>query len=142
MNKLTVSHCDTTEKLSTSYPHSSNMWGMYRTLRSMHMIKIYDTDTVWEIAKKIWEDFDVLASCTVYGFVEVEKSLVPKGQLVVSELRKMDELENVKKNAVGSKVRQWKYKKDSIGGPIAHKIFTWEKRIVDDEPRFTIWRVQ
>lgn len=117
--------------------------GVYCGNMSIH-IKIYDTDTVFDIARKVYEDFDVMASCTIYGFVlhEEKKQLIPKGELVVDCLKRMDADEHLKKNAIGSMMRQYKYKKDAVGGPIAHKIFVWEKRIIDSEPRYTIWRFQ
>ena len=108
---------------------------------SIH-VKIYDTDTADEIAKKIYIYFEVMASCSIYGFVTKGESLIPKGQCVLDSLRKLDEMENIKKDAIGRLIRKFKYRKDSIGGPIAHKIFTWEIRIIDSEPRYTIWRYQ
>jgi hypothetical protein len=116
---------------------------VYIAAMSMH-IKIYDTDTVQDIARKIYEDFDVMASCSIYGFVmhELEHKLIPKGELVIEELRRMDEKENMGIGAAGGRYRKYKYRKDSVGGPIAHKIFTWEKRVVESEPRYTIWRYQ
>lgn len=105
------------------------------------MVKIYDVDTPQEIAKKIYEQFDVMASCSVYGFVVTEEKIIPKGELVLQEIKRLDELENI--SYFGKKkVRKYKYRKDSIGGTLAQKIFTWEKRIVDSEPRYTIWRFQ
>lgn len=109
----------------------------------MH-IKVYDTDTVEQIAKKVFYEFDVMASVTIYGFVmnEQEQKLMPKGEAVLEYIRKLDQFNNFKDRENSKPVRYFKYKKDSIGGPIAHKIFTWEKRIVDSEPRYTIWRYQ
>lgn len=82
-----------------------------------------------------------MASCTIYGFVNNDGKIKPKGEMVVDYLETLDEMENIKyKGSV--RMRDYKYRKDSVGGPIAHKIFTWEKRIVDNEVRYTIWRYQ
>jgi len=107
------------------------------------VVKIYDTDSIRQIAQKIYNDFDVCASCTIIGFVinEATEQLMPKGEAVVAHLESMDELANCR--YIGEKkVRNYKFRKNSVGGPIANKIFTWEKKIVDSEPRITIWRFQ
>lgn len=102
-------------------------------------MRIYDTDTIEQMARKIWE-FEVHASCSIYGFVrkDSEEVLVPKGELVCKSLQVLYDLEY--KDEKG-RIKQ-KFRKDSIGGPIAHKCFTWERRIVDGDVRYTIWRVQ
>lgn len=105
------------------------------------VVKIYDTDTLREVAQKIYNDFDVSASCSVFGFVERDRLLVPKGQIVLEYLALFDEIDHITYKKT-KKERKYKYRPDSIGGPIANKIFTWEKRIVDGEPRYTIWRFQ
>lgn len=104
-------------------------------------VKIYDTDTVEEIAEKIFNYFDVGASCTVSGFEILENGVVAKGELVLKELERLDEINNCR-YAAGKKIRNYKYKKNSIGGTIAQKIFSWDKRISDKEPKYTIWRFQ
>lgn len=108
----------------------------------MH-IRIYDTDTIMDIARKVYFEFDINASCSISGFAikEDEEKLIPKGELVVAAILGLYETENIRISA-GKRVKIWNYKKSSIGGPIAHKIFTWELRIVEKEPRYTIWRVQ
>jgi hypothetical protein len=107
------------------------------------MVKIYDTDTPKQVAKKIYKDFDIHASASIYGFYTdiANEKIVPKGELVLEELRLMYEADQYE-NKAGKMVRKFQYRSNSIGGPIAHKIFTWEKRIVDSEPRYTIWRFQ
>lgn len=108
------------------------------------MVKILDTDTANEIAKKIYEKFEVLESCTVTGwFVEPGEQLVlGKGEMVLNELRRLDSEEHIDSLKSGKNSRRNSLKPNSIGGPIAHKIFTWERRIVNNEPRYTIWRWQ
>lgn len=114
------------------------MWVLCRTLPHMSIyVRIYDTDTLDDIASKIFNDFDVMAFCTIFGFLTVGEKLVPKGEIVLRKIKEMD----IAKNVPGGK-RKNVYKKDSIGGCIAQKIFTWEKRIVDKDVRYTIWRYQ
>lgn len=107
------------------------------------MVKIYDTDPVEVIAKKIYNDLDVMMSCTIFGFIhDIDgRNLTPKGEIVLNELKRLDDLEHIGIRA-GGKYRKYKFKENSVGGPIAHKIFTYEKRMVDSEPRCTIWRFQ
>lgn len=107
------------------------------------MCKIYDTDTVYDIARKIFNEFDIGAMCRVSGFFMDEKAniLRPKGEIVIEQLKDMDLGVNCKKYTNGIQ-RKYVYKKNSIGGPISHKIFTWEKHVVDNEVRITIWRFQ
>lgn len=107
-------------------------------IAGMSMVRIYNTDTVAEIAFKIYYDFDVLTSCTIFGFVIGENDVFEKGRLVLDEIEKLYKGECLDDRGN----RKYKMKKDSIGGPLAHKIFTWERRIVDKEPRYTIWRYQ
>lgn len=120
------------------------MWILCRTLRKMSiLVKIYDTETPREIAEKIFYKFDISASCSIYGFYmdEFKNKLVPKGELVLEQLRTLDEIENCRYTG-NKKIRNYKYRKDSIGGTIAQKIFTYEVRVVEKEPRYTIWRYQ
>ena len=71
-----------------------------------------------------------------------------KGQAVLNELKILDENENcaeynsARHENGKKKIRIYKYKENSIGGPLSHKIFTHQRRIVDHEPRYTIWRFQ
>lgn len=107
------------------------------------MVKIYDTDTIEIISRKIYFDFEVLQSCTVSGFVmDMEKQkITPKGELVMQELSMLYNDECCKDTG-GRKYRKFAYRENSVGGPIAHKIFTFDKKIVNNEPRYTIWRFQ
>jgi len=107
----------------------------------MPHVKIYDTDSSRDIARKIFYEFDVSASCNISGFVEKNGHLVPKGEYVLEFLDMFDQIENIRFHK-DKKMRKTIYRKNSVGGPIAQKIFTWEKRIVDNEVRYTIWRFQ
>jgi len=105
--------------------------------------KLYDTDSVVEVARKIYYHAEIMQSFAVYGFAmdEENKKLIPRGELVLRCLKAFDEIDNILEKGE-RRYRNYKFKKDSVGGPIAHKIFTWEKRVVDSEPRYTIWRFQ
>lgn len=107
------------------------------------IITINQSESTKQIARKIYERFDVGAFCSIFGFEEhpLSKRLVPKGELVLEELKELDEEEHMR-YAKSKRYRQYKYKPGSIGGPIAQKIFTYDKKIVDKEPRITIWRYQ
>lgn len=106
-------------------------------------VKIYDTDSPYQIALKIYKDFEVLNSCTIYGFYmdEAKQKLIPKGEIIMDLIKDMYESEyiDIKEK---TRHRKFKYRNNSVGGPISHPIFTFEKRIVDMEPRYTIWRFQ
>lgn len=102
--------------------------------------RVYDTDIVEDIAKKIFYKFEVNQSCAVTGldFDEQTRRPLARGELVLSELKRLDRLENYS----GSGARKSKKIPDSIGGPLAQKIFRFKKVIVDEVPKFTFWRVQ
>lgn len=105
------------------------------------MIKIYDTDTHDVIAKKMWDYLDVGDFVVVRGLVLVELVMESKGDLVLRELERLDTETNFYVSK-GKKNRKYKFKNNSVGGPIAHKIFTFDKKVVEKEPRVTIWRFQ
>lgn len=102
-------------------------------------IKIYTTDSVREAAEKIYNSFEPGDMVQIFGWVEKERKLIAKGDAVLEVLRWLYERDNYGHQG---RAREYKYRKDSIGGAIAHKIWTWEKRIVDQEPRIMIWRIQ
>ena len=101
--------------------------------------KIYSTDSPRDIAEKIYKSFDKGDMVQVFGWVQTKDNLIDKGEAVLECLRWFYEFEHF---GHGGRARELKYRKNAIGGPIAHPIFTWEKRIIDQEPRYTIWRLQ
>lgn len=107
------------------------------------MVKIYDTDSIFEIGLKIYHKLEVNCSVSIFGSVisQDEERVIPKGELVIKHLEKMydEEYMNIRD---GKRTRKYKYRPQSVGGPILHPIFTWEKRIVDGDIRYTIWKVQ
>lgn len=104
-------------------------------------VKIYSTDTAREIAEKIFNQFVPGDMVQIFGWVKMEKTetLMPKGEAVLEVLRWLYENKHYGHNG---RAREYKYKLNAIGGAIAHPIWTWERRIIDGEPRFMIWRVQ
>lgn len=107
------------------------------------MVQIYDTDTIFQVGRKIYENLEINCSISVFGTSidkEAEK-VVPRGELVIKELERRYDEEYIDIKA-GKRIRKFKYRNQSVGGPILHPIFTWEKRIVDGDIRYTIWRVQ
>lgn len=93
--------------------------------------------TVREIAKIIFENFEINQSCKVEGTVIVEGRLYEKGKAVLNDLDVLDQTNNTY-NGKRKRVRP----KESVGGDLAHKIFRYARRIVNDEIRYTIWRMQ
>ncbi len=102
--------------------------------------KIYDNDTPFNIASKIYGGFELHQSCTIMGFYrrEADMELVPKGEIIMGIIEELYKGEYCYKDGK----RKNQFKPNSVGGPIAHKIFTWEKRIINNEVRYTIWRIQ
>lgn len=108
--------------------------------------RLLQTDSWQEMAKKIYENFEVLQSCSVSGFIcEEEKRLTglkrdevfAKGQVVWDEITRMDREENFTK--AGRRKRR--YLPMSNGAEIANKLFRYS--IVNNPvPKWTIWRVQ
>lgn len=104
-------------------------------------IRVYDNETVQEIAYKIYQSFEIFQSCKVTGFIQDGRRMEAKGELVLKEIDRLDRLDNVRK--MGEKMtRKRKKPPNTVGGYVAHKIFQWEKNIVDNEVRYTIWRIQ
>lgn len=106
------------------------------------MANVYQSDSCIQVARKIYENFDVGESCVITGFIIQLGDSVTRGELILKEIERMDMDENIRFISGAKKQRKYVYKKGSIGGPISQKIFTFEKRIVDSEVRYTIWRFQ
>jgi len=95
------------------------------------MIFVYEHETPLEIAHKMWHQFEVGQSITIYHF----------GEEVMERLKDIDIYENhYMRRGVPS--RKFKYYKDAVGGPIAHKIFRYKRTMDEGVPRYQIWRVQ
>lgn len=65
------------------------------------------------------------------------------GEIVLSEIRKLDQAQNCGPNGRTGKIRRKRhYIENSIGGAIAQKIFKWKKTEEDGVPVYSIWRYQ
>lgn len=104
--------------------------------------RVLESDNYMIMAEKIYTVFEVLQSCTISGWVVGEEDLWEKGQMVCDELRKLDMRDNVKTPKEGRPSRRRKIIPDSIGGYLAHKIFKYKRVVVDNKPKWTIWRIQ
>lgn len=106
------------------------------------IIQVFEDDDYLDTAKKIYEKFIVLQSCKVKGLILDGRIAFEKGALVAKEIKRLDELDNVKFH--GEKmVRRHKRPPDCIGGYLAHKTFRF-KRVIEEngEPVYTFWRIQ
>lgn len=79
--------------------------------------------------------------CSVYGLLQKGGEVIPKGELVIEFLKMFDELDNIRYRGTRP-YRNYKFREDSIGGPIAMKIFTWDKKTVEGDIRYNFWRIQ
>lgn len=107
----------------------------------MEHVAIKETDTVKEMAEKIFYHFLVHQSCTIIGVEASNGSLDAKGALVWNEIKRLDEKENMVRNKQKLR-RKRKLLPNSIGGYVAQKIFLHDYKIQEDVLRYTIWRYQ
>ncbi len=106
-------------------------------------VRILESDGYYDMAIKIYRDFEVGQSCTISGFVIVGNEAEPKGEVVIRELEKMDIKDNVHIPKDGRKRRRKRVKPpNSIGDYVAQKMWVWEKVIRDGKIKFIIWRKQ
>lgn len=101
--------------------------------------KIYPSDTPQQIAQKIYNHFERGDCIQIYGWVTKDETLVEKGEEVWNWIKWYYDQEYYGHNG---RARTFRYKQGSIGGPLAHPIFTRDKVFVEGEPRITIWRYQ
>lgn len=105
-----------------------------------------DCCSVNEIAKIVYNDFAVLQSCTIKGYVmsgkNGEETAMYKGIAVVEDLKVMDRIDHIRAYGTKRVRRQMKFVADSIGGPVSQKIFRFSTRINDKIPCVSIWRIQ
>lgn len=105
------------------------------------MIRILKTDSIKEIASKIFYGFEMHQSCSVDGCTDIEGTLFTNGELVLEELRKLDIAENTEMG--GKKIRRKRViLPKSVGGFVAQKIFRFDERDYMGTIRVTIWRIQ
>jgi len=103
-------------------------------------------DTVQASARKIFEHFEVGQSCTITGFVIMpDDSIDEKGKLVCDELIRLDFVENFNRSGStrGNGMRRRRIRpENSIGDYLRKKTFQWQRKIIDNQVRYTIWRIQ
>lgn len=100
----------------------------------------FDVET---IAKKIYYDFKVNQVCKIAGHKVFANDLIINGEKIIEAIRKLDEKENMNKQAKDGRARRkYRFHARAVGGPFAHKMFRWEKRIIDNEIIYIIWRIQ
>lgn len=104
---------------------------------------VKDEDSIQDIARKIFNDFELNQSCTVRGFIEQDDELIPKGLMVVKELERLDVAKNWYTAPGESRKRRKRLKlANTIGGFVAQKIFRYEQKIVNKDMRYSFWRIQ
>ncbi len=115
------------------------------------MEQILPTDSVILMATKMFFDYQVGQSATVSGFIEMpDDSTVAKGELVLEEIRRLDLVENFTdgfrgKGSRGKNIQRRKRKRmpeNTIGDYLCQKTFKWKKNIINNQVRYTIWRIQ
>lgn len=111
------------------------------------MVRVLDTDNADEMADKIFFHFEVLQSCAIQGWIQIQMpdgdiQVLSKAEEVVRILNGLDEEHNCLKSADGRKRRKQVKFENSIGGYVSQKIFKFSRGMVDDHVRYTIWRIQ
>lgn len=109
------------------------------------MARLIDTMSPFEMAKIIFEDFDLHQSCAITGWMEYkgDKQVLSKGDEVLRILTEMDMQQNCDLTRTDSRPRRKrKILENSVGGYVAHKIFMYKKVFLDSVPKVTIWRYQ
>lgn len=100
-------------------------------------------DDYLDIAIKIYNHFEVFQSCAVTGFVHDPDLMqsYEKGKLVYDQLVKLDQMDNTK--FFGDKlIRKHKRPADCIGGYTAHKQFRFKRVKLENDFKWTFWRIQ
>lgn len=96
-------------------------------------------EDVYEIADWLFSDEFILnQSCSVTGYFEITGGrLCAKGERVLEILEGLD----LRRNCDKGRRKRVKLP-NTVGGFVAQKIWKWKMKIVDQEPRYTIWRIQ
>lgn len=103
-------------------------------------VEIYDTDTSFETATKIFNSFELHQSCSVIGLVIIteDQEVIPKGEAVIRYLR--DLFDAKKENEKGRPKMSYK---NAVGGKPAEKIFKWKIGETENKiPKYDFWRAQ
>lgn len=106
-------------------------------------VRIYENDTIHDTAMKIYNGFEVNQSCTL-PYAKAVEVLNIVHQLYWSDFGAGDygkaTVREHGKRVSESAKRKLEYLPDSIGGPVAHKIFRYV--IVGEREKIVIWRFQ
>lgn len=93
-----------------------------------------------QIALTIFHEFALYQAAVIIGFEQVDDGsgdCIPKGDAVMQYLTYLDRATNFKENK-----RITKTFDKSNGVPLSHKLFRYSDVIVNNKPKWTIWRVQ
>lgn len=104
-------------------------------------MQILETDTLEQIANKIYFHAEVLQSFTVKGLSISGEEVKPKGRIVLDEIQRIFDIETRKWEGHQFRRRR-RTIRDSIGGYVAEKIFRWKIETIDSTIRYHIWRIQ
>lgn len=107
-------------------------------------VQILPEDDYMTMAEKIYKRFEIGMSCSIYGFVQIpsEMRVIPKGQLVIDEISRLDILDNTDIGSDKRRRRKRVKPPHTIGGYVAHKMFRYEILNTDKGPKVNIWRMQ
>lgn len=108
------------------------------------IIRVYESDSYDIIANKLYFKFELGQSCSICGFMMEEgDEPVPKGEVVIRELERMDKFYNMQSKARDGKWRRRRVKPvDTIGDYNAQKQWRFKKTITDNKIKYDIWRTQ
>lgn len=95
--------------------------------------------TAAEMAYVIFYNMDLLVSCKIEGVENFNGKWKPKGEIVCDLLWEYDRKFNVREK---SEHRIRRKPPQSIGGYLADKIFRWKYEIIDNDVKYSIWRIQ
>lgn len=112
--------------------------------QSNKMTRVYEHDTVEDMAQKIFRQFEVMQSCKVEGFIPdmINEHLHEKGKLVWERIIELDRQENFEAHVKGGSKRKRTVYENSNGAALAHKIFRWSREFRNNKLVYTIWRMQ
>lgn len=102
------------------------------------MVQILSTDTYYEMAKKIYYQFEVGQSCTIKGFIWRKELPYAKGSGVLEELERMDKEEHTNIEGRRKRVKP----KHTVGGYAKDKMFKYKRETRNGILMYTIWRLQ
>lgn len=90
-----------------------------------------------QLAIAIWNNFFINQAVVIIGDIEEGGQVYEKGDAVFQYLRYLDRTENYHGNR-----RKWAVPPKTTGAPKAHKMFTFQRVIIDKQAKWTIWRLQ